>query len=140
MKHLFTESAVWETTSEFVSPEGKISHAKGESIISVNETEITNKSWVELDKIKRVNNYKITPVSPFKLTSESLNPELGKQTGIFNIDRNTIFSKFKIENTTLNGYEIIHRQGDTCLVHGALYDNDTLINTWSANMNKISKE
>lgn len=138
MKHLFTESAVWKTTSEFVSPEGTISHAKGESTISVGEAGITNKSWVELGETKRVNNYKITPVSSFELTFESLNPELGKQTGIFNIDRNTIFSKFRIEDTALNGYEIIRREEDTCHVQGALYDNNTLINTWSATMRKTS--
>ncbi len=136
MKHLFSESAIWETTSEFVTPDGTISHAKGESVISVCEQEIVNDSWAQLDEIRRTNRYKIVPVSPSMLISESLNPELGKQTGVFHIDRNTIFSKFKIEGSSLNGFEIIRREENTCYAQGALYDSDTLINSWTAIMNK----
>lgn len=136
MKHLFSESAAWYTTSEFVTPDGKISCAKGKTIISVTEMEITNESWAELDGLRRANHYKITPVSQTRFDSESLNPELGKQIGLFSLDRNTLFSKFRIENTTLNGYEIIRREDDICYAQGALYDNDELINTWTAIMNK----
>ncbi|MDR2040229.1 MAG: hypothetical protein LBQ60_20100 [Bacteroidales bacterium] len=138
MKHFLSESAIWKTSSEFVAPDGKISFAEGESVISIHGTEITNESWVQLESIKRSNHYKITRVSPSELIFESFNPELGKQTGIFNIDRNTVFSKFKIEETSLNGFEIIRREADTCYTQGALYDNDSLVNTWSAVMNKES--
>ncbi len=48
MKHLFSESAVWKTTAEFVVPDGAISRAEGESVISVCETEIINESLVQL--------------------------------------------------------------------------------------------
>jgi hypothetical protein len=54
----------------------------------------------------------------------------------FSLDRNTLFSKFGIENTTLNGYEIIRREDDICYAQGALYDNDELINAWTAIMKK----
>lgn len=40
-------SAVWLTTSAFITPDGKIACAKGETIISVIEMEITNESWAE---------------------------------------------------------------------------------------------
>ncbi len=138
MKHLFSESATWQTTSEFVSPDGNISSAKGESVISVGQMEITNDSWAELGGVKRTNNYKITPLSQTEFTSESLNPELGKQIGLFHIDRNCIFSKFRIEGTALNGYEIIRREENLCHAQGALYDDDRLINTWTAVMKKMS--
>jgi hypothetical protein len=137
MKHLFSESAIWKTTSEFVTPNGEISTAKGQSVISVGETEITNESWADVGGIRRMNNYKTTRVSGSEFTSESLNPELGKQTGIFNIDRNTLFSKFRIEETSLNGYEIIRREYDICYAPGALYDGDALVNTWTATMIKL---
>jgi len=136
MKHLFSESTLWYTTSEFVAPDGKISRAKGESVISVGTAEITNESWVEMEGVRRKNNYKITPVTQSEFTSESFNPELGRQTGIFNIDRNTIFFKFRIENTSFNGYEIIRREDTVCYAQGALYNNNTLINTWTATMYK----
>nr|WP_320059370.1 hypothetical protein [uncultured Bacteroides sp.] len=136
MKHLLSESATWQTISEFVTPDGKISHAEGESVISISETEIVNESWAQLDGVRRMNNYKITPISSLEFVSESINPELGKQSGKFNVDRNYLFSKFKIEGTTLNGYEIIRREEDTCYAYGALYDSDLLINTWTATMNK----
>lgn len=138
MKHLFSESAVWKTISEFVSPDGKITHAEGESVISVQETVIMNESWAILNNTKRVNNYRITSISPYEFIFDSSNPELGKQTGVFHIDRDRVFSKFKIVETTLNGFEIVRRENDVCFVQGALYDNDTLINTWSATMHKIT--
>lgn len=136
MKHFLSETAVWQTTSEFVTSDGTTSHARGKSVVTVSETEIINESWAQMGEVKRINNYKITPVSPNELIFESLNPELGKQTGIFNIDRNTVFSKFKIEGSSLNGFEIIRREENTCYAQGALYDNDTLINSWTAIMNK----
>lgn len=138
MKHFLSESTVWQSSSEFVTPDGQIAYAKGESVISVNEKEIINESWVQMGSIKRINNYKITPLSQYEFAFESLNPELGKQTGIFNVDRNTLFSKFKIEGTSLNGYEIINREEGVCYAQGALYKNDSLINTWNATMKKIT--
>lgn len=47
MKHLFSESSVWKRIFEFVSPDGRISPAQGESVISVHETGIRNESWAE---------------------------------------------------------------------------------------------
>lgn len=136
MKHFLSESTVWQSSSEFVTPDSKIVYAKGESVISVNENEIINESWAQMENIRRINNYKITPLSQSEYTFESLNPELGKQVGIFNVDRNTLFSKFIIEGTSLNGYEIIRREDNVCYAQGALYENDSLINTWSAMMKK----
>lgn len=136
MLHFLSESAIWQTTSEFITPDGNISYAEGESAVSVSETIITNESWVQIDDVIRRNNYKITPVSSTEFSYESLNLELGKQTGVFNINRNTVFSKFKVENTFLNGFEIIRKEDDVCYAKGALYDNDKLINTWNATLKK----
>ncbi len=136
MKHFLSESAIWQTSSEFVTPEGIISKGEGQSIISIYENEIINESWAQLEDIRRTNNYRIIPVSSTEYVFESLNPELGKQTGVFNVDRNVLFSKFKIEETSLNGFEIIRREEDICYVQGALYKNDLLINTWFATMTK----
>ena len=107
-----------------------------ESVISVFETGIVNESWAQIGDVKRINNYKITSVSLTGFSYESLNPELGKQTGVFNIDRNTVFSRFNIEETSLNGYEIIRREGNICYAQGALYDNNKLVNTWNAILTK----
>ncbi len=130
--HLLSETAVWKTESEFILPDGKISRAIGETSIIVQENEIKNNSWVSFGESKRINNYSITVVSKNELLFESLNPELGIQKGKFNIDRNTIYSKFIVENTNLNGFEIIKREDNLCFANGALYDADDLINTWNA--------
>ncbi len=136
MMHLLSESASWLATSEFVTPDGMISKATGKSIITVHENEITNESWAQTGYIKRQNNYRIKPVSFFEYHFESINPELGNQIGKFTIDRNTIYSRFNIESTELNGFEIIRREGNTCYANGALYDKNVLINTWTAIMTK----
>ena len=136
MKHLLSESASWSTTSEFVTSEGHVSEATGRSAITIQEKEIINTSWVQLGKVKRENNYKIISISDTKYHYESINPELGNQIGVFIADRNILYSKFKIEDSSLNGFEIIRREGDTCFAYGALYDNDNPINTWTAIMVK----
>ncbi|MEH0153922.1 hypothetical protein V6R21_07220 [Limibacter armeniacum] len=134
--HLFSESAIWKTASEFISPDGKISKAFGETSVIVKANEIKNNSWASFGELKRVNDYAIKVISKNELTFESLNPELGIQKGKFNIDRNIIYSKFTIENTKLNGFEIIRREHDLCYANGALYDGENLINTWVAIMTK----
>lgn len=140
-KHLFSGSGVWQTVSEFVSADGLISNAVGESIITIHENgTISNESRADIGKSIRINNYTIIPLSEREYSAESLNPELGNQTGKFNVDRNIIFSRFRLEGALLNGYEVIRREGDVCYANGALYDGDVLMNTWNAVMKKQDKE
>lgn len=136
MTHLLSETAKWITESEFVYPNGEISKAMGESEIIVSGKDISNNSWVLLGKTKRTNKYKITVITDNEYQFESLNPELGIQRGFSHMDRNIIYSKFIIEKSNLNGFEIIKRIGNTCFANGALYDEQKLMNTWSAIMQK----
>ncbi len=136
-KHLLSETAQWVTESEFVSSNGEVSKATGQSEIIKNEESIENNSWVLLGETKRINNYKITVITDNEYQFESLNPELGIQRGTFHIDRNIIYSKFVIEGTNLNGFEVIKRIEGTCYANGALYDGQKLINTWNAIMKQI---
>jgi hypothetical protein len=66
----------------------------------------------------------------------SKNPALGQQKGTFNIDRNRIYSKFVIENTAFNGFEVNVRRGNCCYSEGALYDGNVLVNIWTCVMEK----
>ena len=91
--HLFSESALWETKSEFVTQDGTISKGYGETRIYFEDHLIFNQSWVKLENALRENHYKINPVSENFFEFESLNPELGIQKGKFHIDRNVVFSK-----------------------------------------------
>ncbi len=116
--HLLLEEALWESISEFVTPDGKISNATGESEIIINGDKIENKSWAMLNGSKITNFYSIT------------------KKGIFLIDRNTIFSKFRIENSDMNGFEVITRDKDICKAYEALYNGDELVNTWQATMKR----
>lgn len=134
IKHLLSESATWETSSSFVDGEGNVSSGKGESQIIIAEDHILNQSWAITGKRKLVNNYTIRLISPTRYQYQSDNPDLGIQKGFFDINGNKVFSKFRIDNTDLNGYEIISREGNTCHASGALYKNDELINTWTALM------
>ncbi len=136
MNHLLSETALWITKSEFVYPDGSVSNGKGESNVVVKGDTIINNSWILFGETKLTNNYIITLISDNEYQFESLNPELGIQKGVFNIDRNFIFSKFEIPDTSLNGFEIIKREADICYANGALYDGIKLINTWYAVMEK----
>lgn len=134
--HLLSETALWKTESEFVSADGTISPSAGETSICIEGTTIYNNSWTTMNDLKRENHYTIFILSPCYYDFESHNPDLGIQKGSFYLDRNTIFSKFVIESTMLNGFEIISRNGNTCITRGALYDDNKLINTWKATMKK----
>lgn len=139
MNHLLSETARWITETEFVYPDGSISKGKGESNIDVKAQIVINNSRTMFGQTEITNDYVIRLNSDNEYMFESVNPELGILNGVFNIDRNLIFSKFVIQNTTLNGFEIISREEDTCFAHGALYDGQTLINTWNAVMKKSNK-
>lgn len=134
--HLLSTPARWITTSEFVDPDGNITAAEGESIIEIDGEYIRNTSWAQVGDHKQENNYRITQLSSTRYVYRSTNPELGIQRGTFDIDRNTIYSRFTIERSPLNGFEIITCEDDCCHVQGALYENDLLINTWRATMRK----
>jgi len=116
--------------------DGMITKATGKSCIEISGDVILNNSWVKYGDILRENNYRITVITPFEYQFESLNPALGVQHGIFSIDRNVIYSKFRIENTEMTGFEIIIRNGKECNTFGALYEKEKLINTWKAFMKK----
>ena len=134
--HLLGENAIWISISEFVTPDGNILKATGETRITIDGNKIINKSWVMLNDLKIENFYSITKITGTKYSFISENPSLGTQKGIFTVDRNTIFSKFRIVNSDMNGFEIIIRENNICKAYGALYNEDELINSWSATMKR----
>jgi hypothetical protein len=138
-QHFLSKSAEWTTEAEFVRPNGTITSGKGKSKISIEGDRILNQSHVVIEGNTRENNYSIERVSDSRLEYHSENPELGTQFGTFHIDRNVIYSKFHIENTKLYGFEIITRFGDECLASGAMYQGDSLVNSWRAVMKMQSK-
>jgi hypothetical protein len=137
MNHLLSETARWITETEFVYRDGSISKGRGESIIDVKEIIVINNSRTMFGENKISHDYVIRYVSDNEYSFESVNPELGTMKGVFNIDRNIVFSKFAVHDTSLNGFEIIRREDETCFAHGALYDGNTLIDTWNAVMKKV---
>ncbi len=134
--HLLAENAIWISFSEFVTPDGNILKATGETRITIDENKIINKSWAMLNDLKIENFYSITKITETKYSFISENPGLGTLKGIFTLDRNTIFSKFQIANSDMNGFEIIIRENNICKAYGALYNGDELINSWSAIMKR----
>jgi len=134
--HFLSDSAVWETVSEFLGPDGKVSEGTGESVINIDGNLITNESWVTIQDNRMENRYEIRPLSVNRLQYTSKNPALGIQTGYFDISENIIYSKFAVQGTALNGYEIIRREDCICYANGALYNGDGLINTWNAVLGK----
>jgi hypothetical protein len=136
--HLLSENARWITESDFVSADGTISRAKGETVIRVGEATIANHSYVQIDGRTISNDYAITIADGKRHPFRSQNPALGTQSGYFDIDRNVICSRFEIKNTALNGFEVIVRNGDRCTAHGALYERGELINTWRAVLTKCA--
>lgn len=138
VKHIFSESGTWKTVSEFITPDGKIATGSGESHIVVKEDKIINKSWTKNDPFDFANEYRITPILGNRYMCRAENRALSStQYGWMDFHLNTVFSKYVFENSDLNGYEVITREGDTCRVAGALYKGNNLVDTWTAVMTKI---
>lgn len=136
VKHLLSESATWITDSEFIDRDGKVSEGEGQSEIKVDGDVITNRSHVIVGDEMILNDYVIVKKSGRDFDFTSDNPSLGKQRGKFHLSGDTMFSKFIVEGTDMNGFEIITRDDKICYAEGALYDNDEIINTWAAVMTK----
>lgn len=136
IKHFFSESVIWQTVSVFVDSEGNHSNLIGESDVIVSKSEIINRSYAITGEKKVENNYIIHPKTSIHYTYRSDNPDLGIQLGTFDINGNQIFSKFRIDETELNGYEIIRLEGNICYASGALYNGYKLINAWTSEMKK----
>jgi hypothetical protein len=135
-QHLLSEPGTWITQSEFTDAEGGISKASGETVISIDGLHFQNCSWVNLNGTRLANDYLISKVNDRLFEYISKNPALGLQKGTFHIDRNRIYSRFIIETTSLNGFEVIVRRGNYCYTEGALFDGDKLLNTWTCIMEK----
>ena len=136
-KHLLSETAEWMTNSEFVDKSGNITRSLGEAKIVIEEGVIINESWTCIEGRRESNFYKIRKESDLKYYFECVSSSLGKHTGDFNIDRNVLFSKFTVSETTLNGYETIVTDQDECIVYGTLYDGKELVNSWRTIMVKM---
>ena len=135
-QHLLSEPGKWQTQSEFTDADGRVSKASGETVISIEGSHLKNSSWVNINEKLLSNDYEITLIDERRYEYVSHNPALGLQKGSFNIDRNRIYSKFVIENSSFNGFEVIVRRGNCCYAEGALYDDNVLVNTWTCVMEK----
>ncbi len=138
VKHLLSDSAEWMTNSEFVDKDGNILRAIGEAKIVVDDNEIINESWACVEGKKVFNNYRIQRESDSKFRFECTNPEQGIRKGDLNLDRNILYSKFTVSDTSLSGFEIIVKDEDECTVYGTLYDGKELLNSWRTIMVRIS--
>ena len=136
-RHLLSEEAVWEVVATFTNCEGRVTYGSGQSAIEADGDMLLNKSWVNGPYGKIYNNYRFKKVSENVYEYESDNVSLGIQVGTFHVVHDCIYSKFKIKDSMLNGFELVVRSGSTCHVNGALYDEDRLVNTWSGTMKKI---
>lgn len=134
--HFLSESCIWESTSEFTDPNGNISKGNGISDIKVFNDKITNNSYAEFDEKIMYNDYEIHAENTTTLHSRSINPILGIQKGTFHVNGSKLFFDFTIVNSSMRGFEIIRREGNTCFSDGALYNGEKLINTWSAILRK----
>ena len=134
--NILSESATWRVTLEFVDANGNISSGIGENRIKVNHSMITNESWMQMDAGKIINNYQILKSDENRYCFHSDNTELGIRKGCLNVERNVLFSKFLVEGTDLNGFEVIIRNRNQCNGKGALYMKDNLVKTWTSIMVK----
>lgn len=133
---LLSANGIWKTYSEFVDARGNTSAASGRTIITIKQEIITIESWVENKGRKIENTYSVKEIKPGYYNFESVNPDLGLQRGTFHRQGNILYSRFVIENTEMNGFEVIIQNHGACNAYGALYDKNILLNSWSAKMKK----
>jgi len=136
--HLLSDSAEWMTNSEFVDKNGNISNAIGETKIEIGREAISNESWVCINGQKVCNCYKISREDESRFNFECENTLLGKEVGEFKVEKNVVYSKFSVQNTKINGFEVVIKNDeDECYAYGSLFDGSELVNHWRSVMVKI---
>ncbi len=133
-KHLLSDPAEWMTTSEFVSKDGEVSNAIGEIKITVEDDAIIKDCWYCIEGDKTRNCCKITKESENCYSFEAESNSLGRHHGELHTDRNLLFSKYQVENSSVNGFEVYIKDNDECCSYGFLYDGNRLIKTWRSVM------
>jgi hypothetical protein len=138
MKHFLSDSGIWKVMAEFVDANGRVMLSEGEVVNAVSKDEIVTDVWVASENVNRRNTYKISEPSASGegMTARSTNPELPSITGTYNIDKNNLHFKFRMEGSDVNGYQLTTRKGNTCYAYGAQYQGDKLLVTWTATLNK----
>jgi hypothetical protein len=137
IKHLLSEPAEWITKSEFVDKSGNLTSAIGETKIIVDGANIKNETWICIDGKRIGHFYNIEKESDNRFLFKSDNQKFGKETGEFNIIKNVVYSKFVVDNSSINGFEIFIKEEDECSVYGTLYDGTDLIHSWKSVMVRI---
>jgi hypothetical protein len=136
-KHLLSDSGRWIVTAEFIAPDGSVDTSEGEAIITVGPDETISEVTVTSHTINRHGSYRVVHVSRTVMRCEELTPTPGGFTGTLTVDRNMLFLKFRITASTVNGYQIMHRNGDVCYAHGTICNGDQPTRNWIATLNLI---
>ena len=137
MKHFLSESATWRVISELVDPAGKVVLSEGEAVVSVGRSVITNMQWLKSDEHFRRNDYRITPISATEMTIFPLAPDEPVRLGMLRVEGGKLFFKWRRDDSSLNGWEIVTRWRSTCYSYGAFYDGDRLLHNLSQTFNKM---
>lgn len=140
-KHLLSEDSDWKVYAEFAYPHGKILAREGELYVKFFPDHIERWYWYMEgeEKIEALFTIVSTTIDAFDYYSDGIK-NLGMQNGTMHVDRNRIYSKFIVENTLLNGFEIAIHNGESCHVNGAIYHDKKLIKAWTSILTRLKHE
>ncbi|MDR1671502.1 MAG: hypothetical protein LBR57_03185 [Alistipes sp.] len=136
--HLLSDSGSWNVAAEFVDSQGRIRKSNGRVVISPDPEsgDMLSEIWVASRVIDRHSTYRISHSGPSTMMCDSVAPASKRLSGAFNVDRNMLFLKFSMGEIGVNGYQIAHRNGQVCYVHGAIYRGDDFFQNWTATLTK----
>jgi len=138
-QNILFENATWKFTNEFVTPDGLVVEDKGEVVYRNHADRITVKRWFIDDhdqKIDVLQDIRKLDEHNFEYESNYIS-EIGPLKGSIHVERNRLYTIYRMGDTPINGFELTIRNGNTCTVNGALYYADTLVRTWNAVFTKV---
>jgi hypothetical protein len=140
--NILSESAGWRFVYQFVNKEGIAVENTGEMHFKVMSEDHVILKWWFIDDYQQFIDLLIDirriGKCYYSYESNDLSGGAGTMKGTLHTDRNCLYRKLYMGATSLNGSEIIIRNGDTCTINGIIYHNDTMVKSWNGILEKIN--
>ena len=144
MKHTFLfESGSWQATGKFTDDSGNNYTVEGRTDITHEDGQWFNRSWMRLRTEPPFSIENIYEIEPFRegammTTWISRNPAFGELSGTFELEGNTITSRYASEDQKVRGFETLNQLDEkTYRGRGEVYIEGKLTSQWDVTLERI---
>jgi hypothetical protein len=144
MKHTFLfEQGAWRASGKFTDEAEKEYDIEGRSDVSHEGGVWLNRSWMRLRTEPPFSIENVYEIEPFKegammTTWTSHNPAFGELSGTFELEGNTITSRYASEDQKVRGFETVTMiDEETYRGRGEIYIEGKLTSSWNVTLERL---